>query len=123
MGKGTVVRRVLQQTPNLVLSVSATTRAPRPGELDGRDYHFMGDAEFDRLADEDGFLEWAEVFGARYGTPSGPVIAELERGNDVLLEIDVQGAGQVRRRRPDATLIFLAPPSEADLVARLQDRR
>jgi guanylate kinase len=124
VGKGTVIRRLLEIAPNVELSVSATTRAPRPGEADGVDYRFVSDEEFDRLIETDALLEWAVIFGHhRSGTPSGPVDEARSRGHDVILEIDVQGAGQVRERAPDATLIFLAPPSLGELERRLRDRR
>lgn len=122
VGKGTVVRAVLAARPGLTLSVSATTRSPRPGEVDGEHYRFLGDEEFSRLAAADAFLEWAEVFGERYGTLSEDVEAARTAGADVLLEIDVQGARAVRRRVPDAVLIFLRPPSEEELARRLRAR-
>jgi guanylate kinase len=105
--------------PDLVLSVSCTTRDPRPGEEDGRDYRFVSAEEFQRLIDEEAFLEWAEVFGHRYGTLSGPIAREMENGRDVILEIDVQGAGKVRARGLPATFIFLVPPSDQELARRL----
>jgi guanylate kinase len=105
-----------------VLSVSCTTRPPRPGEVEGRDYRFVSPEEFDRLVEEGAFLEWAEVYGHRYGTLMGPVTEGLARGKDVILEIDVQGAGRVRERMPDAVLIFLAPPSFEALVERIRRR-
>ena len=124
VGKGTVVRRLLELRPELVLSVSCTTRAPRPGEEDGRDYRFVSDAEFRRLIEHDAFLEWAEIYGDhRSGTLREPVVAALTEGKDVILEIDVQGAARVRERMPDAVLIFLAPPSREELIRRLQRRR
>ena len=109
VGKGTLVERLRSRLPQCVLSVSATTRKPRPGEVDGVSYHFLSDEEFDRLISEDGLLEWAEFSGHRYG-------------HDVLLEIDVQGAMQVRTAAPDALLIFIAPPSRAELERRLRER-
>jgi len=123
VGKGTVVRRLLEIRPDLRLSVSATTRRPRPGEVDGIDYRFVSEAEFDRLVAENALLEWADIFGHhRSGTPAGPVEAARSEGHDVLLEIDVQGAGQVRQRLPDALLVFLAPPSIEELERRLRLR-
>ena len=104
------------------MSVSATTRAPRPAEEDGRDYRFVSDAEFDRLIEQDAFLEWAEVFGRRYGTLAEPVRQEVRAGKDVILEIDIQGARTVRRKVPDAVLIFLVAPSEEELARRLLGR-
>jgi guanylate kinase len=112
----------LELKPELVLSVSCTTRPPRPGEVDGRDYRFVTPREFDELVEEGAFLEWAEVFGHRYGTLMGRVADELELGHDVILEIDVQGAARVRDRMPDAVLIFLAPPSLQALVERIRGR-
>ena len=123
VGKGTVVRRLLQLRPDLVLSVSATTREPRHDEVDGRDYHFLSPHRFQELVDEGAFLEWAEIFGHRSGTLWGPVADQLESGLDVVLEIDVQGAATVRERVPDSLLIFLAPPSLDVLGERLRTRR
>jgi guanylate kinase len=123
VGKGTVVRRVLELRPTAVLSVSATTRAPRPGEVDGVDYRFVSDAAFDALVAADDLLEWADIFGHhRSGTPAGAVEAARAAGHDVILEIDVQGARQVHDRVPDAVLIFLAPPSLEELERRLRAR-
>jgi len=122
VGKGTVVRGVLAARPDLSLSVSATTRTPRPGEEDGVHYRFLTDAEFDRLVEEGAFLEWAEVFGRRYGTLAADVARARAEGRDVILEIDVQGAAVVRERAPDAVLVFLQPPSEEELRRRLAER-
>jgi guanylate kinase len=123
VGKGTVIRRVLEIDPSVVLSVSATTRSPRPNEMDGVDYRFVSEKEFDRLVATDALLEWAVIFGHhRSGTPSEPVEAARSEGRHVVLEIDVQGARQVRERARDATLIFLAPPSLEELERRLRDR-
>jgi len=122
VGKGTLVRRVRALVPALGYSVSVTTRPPRPEEADGIDYRFVSAEDFRRLVEEDAFLEHAEVFGHRYGTLSGPIAEELEHGRDVLLEIDVQGAAQIHERHPDALLVFLAPPSEAELERRLRSR-
>ena len=117
-----MVRRLLHNKPELVVSVSCTTRQPRPGEVDGRDYRFVTPRDFGELVEDGAFLEWAEVFGHRYGTLLGPVADDLERGRDVILEIDVQGAARVRERMPDAVLIFLAPPSFEDLEQRIRRR-
>ena len=117
-----MVRRLLDTRPDLAFSVSLTTREPRPDEVEGRDYHFVSDAEFARVIEGEGFLEWAEVFGERYGTPAEPVRAARAAGRDVLLELDVQGARAVRERVPDAILIFLQPPSEEELARRLRAR-
>ena len=111
VGKGTVAAAVRERHPDVWISVSATTRAPRPGEVDGVHYHFVDDAEFDRLVAEDELLEWAVVHGrARYGTPRRPVEASLAAGRPSLLEIDLQGARQVRETMPDAMFVFLKPP-------------
>jgi len=119
-----VVRRLLELRPQLVLSVSRTTRRPRRGEANGRDYHFISTQEFDRLIGQDAFLEWAELYGQhRSGTLREPVATALREGRDVILEIDVQGAASVRRAEPHAVLIFLAPPSEEELARRLRARR
>lgn len=123
VGKGTVVQALRKLHPELVVSVSATTRPPRPGEVDGVHYRFLSDGEFDELIASDGMLEWATVHGRhRYGTPRGPVEDALARGERVLLEIDLDGARQVRASMPGARFIFLAPPSWGALVARLVGR-
>jgi guanylate kinase len=124
VGKGTVVREVLARVPQgLVLSVSATTRPPRSGEVDGTDYFFVDDQGFDRMVADGEMLEWAEVFhGHRYGTPAGPVELHRDAGRDVLLEIDVEGARWVRARVPDAVMILLEPPSREELERRLRSR-
>lgn len=111
-----------RQRPDLALSISATTRAPRPGETPGAAYHFLDDAEFDRLVASGGFLEWAEFGGRRYGTPWTSVAESLAAGRTVLLEIEVQGALQIRERFPDAVLVFLRPPDEEALLERLRRR-
>jgi len=121
-GKTTVCRRVVASDENVVFSVSHTTRAPRAGERDGVDYHFASPEEFDRLVAAGAFLEWAVYNGNRYGTSWQAIDAPLAAGCDVLLEIEVQGAAQVRARRDDARLIFLLPPSMEVLEARLQGR-
>ena len=123
VGKGTVAACVREQHPEIWISVSVTTRRPRPGEVDGLHYHFVDDAEFDRLVASDGLLEWAVVHRmARYGTPRAPVEEHLEAGQAALLEIDLQGARQVRERMPDALMVFLAPPSQEELERRLVGR-
>ena len=122
VGKGTVVAEVRRRYPEVWVSVSVTTRARRAGEVDGVHYSFLTDAEFDRLVAEDGLLEWAEYAGNRYGTPAAPVRVRLATGAPALLEIELQGARQVRARDPEAQLVFLAPPSWADLVSRLAGR-
>jgi guanylate kinase len=122
VGKGTVVAEVRRRHPDVWVSVSVTTRRPRPGERDGAHYHFVYDAEFDRLIATDGLLEWAEYAGNRYGTPLAPLRDRLATGQPALLEIELQGARQVRERDAAAQLVFLAPPSWAALVSRLAGR-
>lgn len=124
VGKGKLVKELLTRDPGgLVLSVSATTRPARPEEVDGRDYFFVDEQGFDRLIADGDLLEWAEVFGGhRYGTPRGFVEWRRSEGTDVILEIDVQGAAQVREQVPDAVLILLEPPSLAELERRLRGR-
>lgn len=122
MGKGTVVRRVRELRPDLVFSVSFTTRAPRPNEIDGVHYRFVSGQEFDRMVEAGELLEWASIFGHRSGTSRQEVDAALAAGRDVLKEMDVQGAAQIRERMPGAVLIFLAPPSEEELARRLRER-
>jgi len=123
VGKGTVAAYVRATHPEIWISVSATTRRPRPGEVHGRHYWFVDDAEFDRMVAEGELLEWAVVHGrARYGTPRGPVVEALEAGRPVLLEIDLQGARQVRETMPEAFFVFLEPPSWEELVSRLLGR-
>lgn len=121
-GKTTICRRILEADPALELSVSHTTRPPRQGERDGVDYHFVDEAGFLALVRDDRFLEHAEYNGNLYGTSWDAIEAPLAEGRDVLLEIEVQGAAQVRERMPDACLIFLLPPSLAVLEQRLRDR-
>lgn len=121
-GKGTVVAELRRAHPDVWLSVSVTTRAPRPGEVDGVDYHFVDGAEFDRLRAQGQLLEWAEFAGNRYGTPRRPVLERLATGEPALLEVDLQGARQVRAAMPEARLVFLAPPSWEELVRRLAGR-
>ena len=123
VGKGTVAAWIREHHPEIAMSVSATTRPPRPGEIDGTHYHFVSPEEFDRLIENDGLLEWATVHGVnRYGTPRAPVERKLAQGESVLLEIDLQGARQVREALPEAYLVFLAPPSWDELVNRLVGR-
>lgn len=124
VGKGTVVRRVRELVPDLTVSISVTTRAPRGslGERDGVHYYFVDGAEFDRMIAQGELLEWADVFGSRYGTPAEPIREILELGGDALLEIDVQGARQIRDAMPNAVLVFLEPPSLEELGRRLRSR-
>ncbi|MEO8529420.1 MAG: guanylate kinase [Pseudolysinimonas sp.] len=123
VGKGTVSRHIRETYPNVLLSVSATTRPPRPGEVDGEHYYFVSDAEFDRMIAEREFLEWATVHNAyRYGTPRPPIDRALADGKSVLLEIDLQGARSVKEAMPEALLVFLLPPTWEELVRRLIGR-
>ena len=122
VGKGTVVARLLASDPKLYFSVSATTRPPRPGEVDGKHYHFLSREQFQRWIDEDAFLEHAEFVGNLYGTPKLYVDKAMDQGRDVILDIEIQGAEQVHRRRPEAIRIYVAPPSWAELERRLIGR-
>lgn len=122
-GKTTLVREALRVVPDLAWSVSMTTRKPRSGEVDGRDYHFIeGRAAFDARVTRGDLLEWAEVYGNCYGTPRAPVEAALAAGRSILLEIDAQGAAQIRAAMPEAVLIFVLPPSVDVLEQRLRAR-
>lgn len=121
-GKGTLVRALLDRVPDLWLSVSATTRPPRPGEIDGVHYVFLSAEDFDRVIGEGGFLEWAEVHGNRYGTLRQPVEECVAKGCQVLLEIDPQGAQQVKRVMPGSILVFIEAPSIEELKRRLSVR-
>jgi len=123
VGKGTLVARIRDEHPEVFVSVSATTRAPRPGEVDGLHYMFVSDEEFDDLIAAGELLEWAAVHGSnRYGTPKAPLLAALASGREAILEIDLQGARQVRASWPSARFVFLAPPSWDELVRRLVGR-
>jgi len=122
VGKSTVVAHMRKQYPEVWLSVSVTTRHPRPGEKDGVHYYFVDNDEFDKLIANGELLEWAVFAGNRYGTPRQAVLEKLENGVPVLLEIDLQGARQVRESMPEALLVFLAPPSWDELVRRLTGR-
>lgn len=122
VGKGSVVASLRARHPDVWLSVSWTTRRPRPGETDGVEYHFVDERTFRAEADRGGFLEHAEYAGHLYGTPRAPVERQLARGTSALLEIDLQGARQVRAAMPGALLVFLAPPSFAELTRRLTGR-
>lgn len=122
-GKTTLVSRLVQQHPNVRVSVSHTTRPPRTGEVNGQHYHFVSEEEFVRLAGEGAFLEHAQVFGNYYGTSYESVQSMCEQGYDVILEIDVQGAQQVRQALPEALSIFILPPSLAVLEQRLRQRQ
>jgi guanylate kinase len=124
VGKSTVVAALRPRLPNLYFSVSATTRKQRSGEVEGRDYHFVSDAEFDRMIKDGELLEWAEIHGGlhRSGTPAKPVEQHLAAGDPVLVEVDLAGARAVKSARPYARMVFLAPPSWQDLVSRLTSR-
>jgi guanylate kinase len=119
VGKGTLVRRYLEERPETHLSISATTRTPRPGEVAGVHYHFLEIPGFQALREEGQLLEWAEVFRDLYGTPRRPVETALTDGLDVILEIDVQGGLKVRQAMPQAVLVFVLPPSYDELTRRL----
>ena len=122
-GKTTVSRMLLRQDPRLRMSVSATTRAPRPGEVDGRDYHFVDQQQFDRMAEGGEFLEWAHVFGNSYGTPKAEVKAGIKEGKDYLFDIDWQGTQQLyQKMQADVVRVFLLPPSIDELRRRLKAR-
>lgn len=121
-GKGTLVARLLERVPSCWVSVSATTRAPRPGEVDGIHYFFMGRTAFSQLVAEGGFLEWAQVHDNCYGTLRSRVQEHIDAGDQVILEIDVQGAFQVREAMPNAHLVFIEPPSLEELERRLRGR-
>jgi guanylate kinase len=121
-GKTTLVRMLLERHRDLAFAISATTRPPRPREQDGRDYHFVDNATFDRMTENNELVEWAVVHGRRYGTPRREVTGPIEAGRTVLLDIDVQGARQVKRIFPGAVLIFILPPSATELDRRLTRR-
>ena len=121
-GKSTLVETLLKEVPNTMFSVSYTTRPPRAGEMEGREYHFVGRGTFEAMAARNEFLEWADVYGYLYGTHQGYVARAEEQGKDLVLDIDVQGAQQVKQRLPDAIAIFLAPPSRQELERRIRSR-
>jgi guanylate kinase len=123
VGKGTLIARVLGDVPGLVVATSATTRPRRPDERDGREYHFLSGDEFERRARAGAFLEHVSYAGNRYGTLRGEVEQRLRDGQSVVLEIEVAGAREIRRQMPSAVLVFVAPPTAADLEARLRGRR
>ena len=122
VGKGTVVARLLASDPSLYFSVSATTRAPRPGEVDGVNYHFVSRERFEEMISQGEVLEYTQYGGNYYGSPAGPIREALEQGRDVVLEIEVEGAMQVRERFPEALLVFVLPPSFQELERRLTSR-
>lgn len=121
VGKSTVAKELRRSSP-FVVSVSATTRSPRFNEVDGVDYLFLSQEDFDKAIKQNEFLEWAEFAGNRYGTPMAPVVRALEEGHSVLLEIEISGAKQVKKKMPEAILVFLEPPTWEELVARLEGR-
>ena len=121
-GKSTLAQRLVQSVPDLIFSISFTTRKPRPGEVDGRDYFFIDDARFDTMVREGGFVEWVQIYGHRYGTGRDWLNGVLATGLDVLLDIETTGALNLRRAIPDARMIFILPPSAAALEQRLRSR-
>lgn len=121
-GKSTIARKLVQGRDDVAFSVSATTRPVRPGEADGKDYYFLSDEEFDQRLESDGFLEWATYGGRRYGTLVSEVQRIFEEGSHAILDIEIEGARQVRQKFPDAVTVFLLPPSGAELAARLKGR-
>jgi len=121
-GKGTVCNKILTDLPEVAYSISATTRAPRPGEIDGKEYYFISRDEFQSWIADGKFLEYAEVYGNFYGTPLNKITERLNRGEDILLEIDVQGALNVKRKFPEGIYIFLLPPSLEELKRRIEGR-
>ena len=121
-GKSTLAQRLVRTVPELIFSISFTTRKPRPGEVDGRDYFFIDDDRFERMVREDGFVEWVQVYGHRYGTGRDWLNGVLSTGRDVLLDIETTGALNLRRAIPDARMIFILPPSAAALEQRLRSR-
>lgn len=121
-GKGTVIRQMLEDNPQVRLSVSATTRPPREGEQHGEHYFFVSRAEFEQMIAQNDVLEYAEYCGRYYGTPKAPIETWRNEGNDVLLEIEVQGGAQVKEKCPECVTIFILPPSEAELENRLRGR-
>ena len=121
-GKGTICKRLLEKNPNLGYSISATTRAPRTGEVNGVNYWFLSKEEFQKMIAEDGLLEWAEVYGNYYGTPAQKVRDSLAEGKNILLEIDTQGAALVREKFPEGVYIYILPPSLEELKRRIIGR-
>ncbi len=121
-GKGTICKQLIQKEPTLKLSISATTRKPRLGEIDKQNYYFMTVSEFEEMIQKDEFLEYANVYGNYYGTPKKYVIDEIQKGNHVLLEIDIQGAFQIKKKYPEGVFIFILPPSMKELKHRIVGR-
>ncbi|HHW12344.1 MAG TPA: guanylate kinase [Firmicutes bacterium] len=122
VGKNTVLKEVLAKRPDLTYSISATTRPPRGQEVDGVNYYFLTEEQFLAERQQNGFLEWAEIYGHYYGTPKKQVLALLQKGQHVILDVDIQGAAQIRQNYANAVLIFLYPPSIAELIRRLRER-
>lgn len=122
VGKGTLLRALVQRHPELYVSISVTTRRPRPGEVDGRDYYFVSESQFERMVANGELLEWAEFAGNFYGTPRAPVEEHIRRGDWVILEIELEGARQIRKTFPDALRLFVLPPSLAELEQRIRSR-
>ncbi|MGM0380836.1 MAG: guanylate kinase [bacterium] len=121
-GKSTICRSLRDRNPNVVFSVSTTTRSPRSDEVDGEDYHFVEEEVFKKMIEEGAFLEWASVHGEYYGTSRRAVLDEIEQGNDVMLDIDVQGGQQIRKLYSEAVMVFIAPPGMDELERRLRAR-
>ena len=122
VGKGTIVKKVVEKRTDMFLSVSCTTRAPRDGEIPGVSYHYISEEEFKKRIDEDYFLEWECYVGNYYGTPLAPMLSAMEDGKSTILEIEVGGAFQAKRRYPEAVLVFVVPPSFRELKKRLETR-
>ena len=121
-GKGSIMKRILQKYDNYALSISATTRDPRPGEMDGQDYFYKTQKQFEKMIDKDELIEYASYQGNYYGTPKAYVKEQMQKGKDVILEIEVQGALQIKEKYPDAILMFVTPPSIEELNRRLHGR-
>jgi len=121
-GKSTIAKQLVHKIANLDFSISFTTRLPRPGEVDGQDYFFVDHATFDRMVADNGFIEWVEVYGNRYGTGRAWIEAQFASGQDILLDIESRGAQNVHRAIPDAVMVFLLPPSAQELARRLRGR-
>jgi len=121
-GKGSISKRILEEVDDLIYSISMTTRAPRPGEINGENYFFVTHEQFEAKIRENGFLEYAKVYGEYYGTPKAKVMELLDEGKDVVLEIDIQGAMNIRKSYPKGVLIFILPPSMAELRKRITGR-
>nr|WP_218623546.1 guanylate kinase [Thermoanaerobacter sp. CM-CNRG TB177] len=121
-GKGTICKALMEKEKDLKLSISATTRQPRSGEIEGKNYFFKSEEEFEKMIENDSFLEWAKVYGHYYGTPKDFVLKNLDEGNDVVLEIDIQGALKIKEKFPEGVFIFILPPSMEELKNRIKKR-